>query len=56
MPATNTPARLNYSITAAAESMLAAAREIYLTPTARLRIPVPHGAKVDDGSGDDLFD
>lgn len=37
-------------------TMLAAARELYLTPTSRLRIPVPRGAAADDGSGDDLFD
>lgn len=37
-------------------TMIAAARELYLTPTARLRIPVPAGAQVDDGSSDDLFD
>jgi P27 family predicted phage terminase small subunit len=37
-------------------TMIAAARELYLTPTSRLRIPVPRGAAADDGSGDDLFD
>lgn len=37
-------------------TMLAAATQIYLTPTARLRIPVPRGVKDDDGSGADLFD
>lgn len=40
----------------ASSRMIAAARECYLTPTARLRIPVPRGATEDDGSGDDLFD
>lgn len=43
----------------AARTMILAARECYLTPTARLRIPVPQGL-TDDGddasSGDDLFD
>ena len=37
-------------------TMIAAATQLYLTPTARLRIPLPAGAKDDDGSGDDLFD
>lgn len=37
-------------------TMLASARELYLTPTARLRIPVPRGAKDADPDGDDLFD
>jgi P27 family predicted phage terminase small subunit len=37
-------------------TMIAAARELYLTPTSRLRFPVPRGAAADDGSGDDLFD
>jgi P27 family predicted phage terminase small subunit len=37
-------------------TLLAAAAQLYLTPTARLRIPVPHGATTDDGSGDDVFD
>ena len=37
-------------------TMIAAARELYLTPTARLRIPVPRGAKDADPDGDDLFD
>lgn len=35
-------------------TMLAAAAQCYLTPTSRLRIPVPQGAKVDDGDGDDF--
>lgn len=37
-------------------TLIAAARELYLTPTSRLRIPVPHGAKDDDGDDDSLFD
>lgn len=36
--------------------MIAAARECYLTPTSRLRIPVAPGTRSDDGTGDDLFD
>lgn len=37
-------------------TMIAAARELYLTPTSRLRIPVPRGAKDADPDGDALFD
>lgn len=37
-------------------TMIAAARECYLTPTSRLRIPVTPGTRSDDGDGDDLFD
>ncbi len=40
----------------AASKMIAAARECYLTPTSRLRIPVPQGVAADDGTADDLFD
>lgn len=36
-------------------TMLMAAAQLYLTPTSRLRIPVPQGAKADDGD-DDTFD
>lgn len=32
------------------------AMQLYLTPTARLRIPVAQGAKVSDDDGADLFD
>ncbi len=37
-------------------TMLGAARELYLTPTARLRIPIPQGAKVAGDGDDDVFD
>lgn len=39
-------------------TMILAARECYLTPTARLRIPVPQGLTHDDDQddADDLFD
>lgn len=37
-------------------TLVAAARELYLTPTSRLRIPLPAGAEVADPDGDDVFD
>ncbi len=37
-------------------TMLAVATQLYLTPTSRLRIPVPQGATVGDPDADDLFD
>lgn len=37
-------------------TLVAAAGQLYLTPVARLRIPLAPGAMSDDGSDDDLFD
>lgn len=40
----------------AAAKMIAAARECYLTPTSRLRIPVPQGVPAGEDTDDDPFD
>lgn len=37
-------------------TLVAAARELYMTPTSRLRIPVPAGAEMSDPDADDVFD
>lgn len=37
-------------------TLVAAASQLYLTPVARLRIPLAPGTPTDDGDNDDLFD